>query len=152
MQYSILADFYLHSVLFSRLHRHFVGNKGKRANLKTGVSRKKSTPNFPKDEHFLPPDTHTYECASGGNVRFLENFKIRPFALLPTTSVMTVQFYWSPSNIYLFKVNNGYIKIMCGIRSKLTIKTPKQHHWRGSGVLVVNVGQVNADWENTWDV
>ena len=32
--------------------------KGKRANLKTGVSRKQSTPNFPKNEHFLPPDTH----------------------------------------------------------------------------------------------
>ena len=25
-----------------------------------GVSRKQSTPNFPKNEHFLPPDTHTY--------------------------------------------------------------------------------------------
>ena len=35
-------------------------------NLKTGVSRKQSTPNFPKNEHFLPPDTHTYVCVSGG--------------------------------------------------------------------------------------
>ena len=24
-----------------------------------GVTRKQSTPNFPKNEHFLPPDTHT---------------------------------------------------------------------------------------------
>ena len=32
----------------------------KRVNLKTGVSRKQSKPNFPKKpEHFLPPDTHT---------------------------------------------------------------------------------------------
>ena len=29
-----------------------------------GVSRKQSTPNFPKNEHFLPLDTHTY--VSGG--------------------------------------------------------------------------------------
>ena len=36
-----------------------------RANLKTGVSRKQSTSNFPKNEHFLPPDTHTYMCVSG---------------------------------------------------------------------------------------
>ena len=36
------------------------------ANLKTGVSRKQSTPNFPKNEHFLPLDTHTYVCVSGG--------------------------------------------------------------------------------------
>ena len=26
---------------------------------KVGVSRKQSTPNFPKNKHFLPSDTHT---------------------------------------------------------------------------------------------
>ena len=31
--------------------------KRKRAHLKTGVSRKQSTPNFPKNERLLPPDT-----------------------------------------------------------------------------------------------
>ena len=31
-----------------------------------GVSRKQSTPNFPKNEHFLPPDTRTYVWVSGG--------------------------------------------------------------------------------------
>ena len=35
-------------------------------NLKTGFSRKQSTPNLPKNEHFLPPDTQTYVCVSGG--------------------------------------------------------------------------------------
>ena len=39
---------------------------GKWTNLKTGVSRKQSTPRFPKNEHFLPPDTHTYVYISGG--------------------------------------------------------------------------------------
>ena len=34
---------------------HVVGNKAKRGNLKTGVSRKQSTSNFPKNQHFLPP-------------------------------------------------------------------------------------------------
>ena len=29
------------------------------ANLKRGVSRKQSTQNFPKNEHFLPPVRHT---------------------------------------------------------------------------------------------
>ena len=29
-------------------------------NLKKEVARKQSTPNFPKIEHFLPPDTHTH--------------------------------------------------------------------------------------------
>ena len=30
------------------------------ANLKRGVSKKQSTQNFPKNEHFLPPVTHTH--------------------------------------------------------------------------------------------
>ena len=59
-----------------------------------GVSRKQSTPNFPKNEHFLPPDTHTYVCVSGVNkclffgklgvLCFLEIPVLR-FALLPIT-------------------------------------------------------------------
>ena len=62
------------------------------ANLKTGVSRKQNTPNFPKNEHFLPPDTHTCMCVSGGNkclffgkfcvLSFLET-PVLIFALLP---------------------------------------------------------------------
>ena len=36
------------------------------ANLKTSVSRKQNMPNFPKNENFLHPDTHTYVCASAG--------------------------------------------------------------------------------------
>ena len=38
---------------------HIVGNKTKERNT-TGVSRKGSTSNFPKNAHFLPLDTHTY--------------------------------------------------------------------------------------------
>ena len=61
------------------------------ANLETGVLRKQSTPNFPKNEHYLPPDTRTYECVSGGEkglffgkfgVLFLET-PVLKFALLP---------------------------------------------------------------------
>ena len=58
--------------------------KGKRANLKMGVSRKHSTPNFPKKEHFLPADTHTYVCVSGGkNARFSENLAFFVFLKQP---------------------------------------------------------------------
>ena len=65
------------------------------ANLKTGVSRKQSTPNFSKNEHFLPPDTYTYVCVSGGKkcsffgkfgvLCFLET-PVLGFALLPLSS------------------------------------------------------------------
>ena len=57
----------------------FVGNKAKRQISKRVFQRKQSTTNFPKSKHFLPPDTHTYVCVSGGgrgggkNVRFSEN-------------------------------------------------------------------------------
>ena len=56
------------------------------------VSRKQSKPNFPKNEHFLPPDTHRYVCVAGGRkclffgkfgmLCFLEISVLR-FALLP---------------------------------------------------------------------
>ena len=36
------------------------------ANLKTEVTMKQSTPNIPKNEHFLPPDKQTYVCVSEG--------------------------------------------------------------------------------------
>ena len=42
-----------------------VGNKAKERMSKR-VSRKQSMPNFPKNEHFLYPDTHTYACVLGG--------------------------------------------------------------------------------------
>ena len=54
--------------------------------------KKKSTPNFPKNEHFLVPDPHTYVCVSEGKkcsffgklgvLCFLETPILR-FALLP---------------------------------------------------------------------
>ena len=54
--------------------------------------KKQTTPNFPKNEHFLPLDTHTYVCVSGGKkcsffrkfglLCFLETPVFR-FAILP---------------------------------------------------------------------
>ena len=55
----------------------------------SGVPRKQNMPNFPKNEHFLPPDTHTYVLC------FLETPKIRPSALLP-------MFYLRNSKILIF--------------------------------------------------
>ena len=46
------------SIYYPSPHRE----NGKRGNLKTDVSRKQSTPKFPKNKHFLRPDTHTYVC------------------------------------------------------------------------------------------
>ena len=74
----------------------FVGNKAKRRISKWVFSRKQSTPNFSKNEDFLPPppspDTHTYVCKSGGKkcsffgkfgVLFYLETPVLRFALLP---------------------------------------------------------------------
>ena len=42
------------------------------------------------------------------------------------------------ANIYLFKVNNENIRIMCEICSKLIIKTTERRHWHLSDVFIVN--------------
>ena len=43
----------------------FVGNKAK-VRISKRMSQENSTPNFPKNEHDLPRDGHTYVCVSGG--------------------------------------------------------------------------------------
>ena len=50
----------------------------------TGVSRKQDTPNFPKNEHFLPPDTHTYVWVSEGKkCSFFRKFGVLCFLETP---------------------------------------------------------------------
>ena len=71
---------------------YLVGNKPKRRILKRVFQGKQSTPSFPKNEHFLPSDTHTYVCGSGtkkcsffgkfGVLFFFETPVLR-FAFLP---------------------------------------------------------------------
>ena len=43
-----------------------------------------------------------------------------------------------PAGIYLLKVNNRNTRRRCEMCSKLTIKNPEQHHWRRSGVFILN--------------
>ena len=65
-----------------------------RTNLKTGVSRKQSTPNFPKSKHFLPPDTHTYVCISGGKkCLFFGKFGMLCFLETPVLRIALLLYY-----------------------------------------------------------
>ena len=66
-----------------------------RANLKTGVWRKQSTPNFPKKEHFLPAEKHPFWDS--------------PFCLITEDLILKCSKLLSntPASIYLLKVNNG---------------------------------------------
>ena len=63
-------------------------------NLKMAVRRKQSTPNFPKNDYFLPSHPQTCVCLSGGTKCLFfgkfgvlscnNHFQICRFALLPT--------------------------------------------------------------------
>ena len=54
---------------------------------------------------------------------------------------------YAPAGIYLLKVNNGNIRTICEICSKLTIKTPEQRQlprqWHPSGVFIVNFKHIS---------
>ena len=48
------------------------------------VLQENKTSNFPKNEHFLPPDTHSYVCVSGGKkCLFLGKFDVLCFLETP---------------------------------------------------------------------
>ena len=54
-------------------------------------------------------------------------------------------FYFTPiaAGIYLLEVNNKNPRARCEICSKLTIKIPEQHQWRGSGIFFVNFEHIS---------
>ena len=56
--------------------------KGKRANLKTGVSRKRNTPKFPENKHFLHFYTHV-SVSGGKRCLFFGNFEVLCFLETP---------------------------------------------------------------------
>ena len=78
----------------------FQSKYGKRANLKTDVSRKQSTPTFSKNKHFLTQDTpHVHKF---GVVYFLETL-VLTFVLLPYYQRYIQSFYHN-SNQQVFDV------------------------------------------------
>ena len=51
--------------------------------------------------------------------------------------------FLNPAGSYMFNVNNRNTRARCEICSKLTIKTPEQHHLRRSGVFIVNFEHIS---------
>ena len=47
------------------------------------------------------------------------------------------------NGIYLFKINNGNIRTMCEISSKLTVKALESRQWRRCVVFIVNYEQIS---------
>ena len=79
-----------------QLNSSVIWQKGKSQNGGNKNTKHVKFSNFPKNERFLPPDTHTYVCVSGGKKTFVFRkiwralyscylrFEIRPFAIVPT--------------------------------------------------------------------
>ena len=123
-------------------------------NLKTEVTRKQSTPNFPENEHFLPPYTYTYLHVSGSK-KCLFFGKLGVLCFLVTSILrFSCDMEWVnlifgdsrtsyPDCIYLFNINKGKIRTIWEICPKFTMKTPEWRHWRRSGVFIVNFEQIS---------
>ena len=70
-----------------------------------GVSKRQSTPNFPNNEHILPPDTHTYVCVSGGKkCSFFGKFGVLCFLETPILSSFEI-FTETQNKNTIFKYN-----------------------------------------------
>ena len=63
-------------------------------NLKTEVTRKQSTPNFSKNEHFLPPYTHTCAYKEVRNVRFSKSFSVLCFLVTSVLRFALLSYHW----------------------------------------------------------
>ena len=68
--------------------------KRKRANLETGVTRKQSKSDFPKNEHFLPPDRYTGVLVSGGKkCSFFRKFDLLGLLVTPLLRFALLPYY-----------------------------------------------------------
>ena len=71
-----------------------------------------------------------YRCLTGSEIQFWSN-------------LMKIMLGNNPAGNYMFKVNNRNARARSEICSKLTIKTPKRHQWRCSGVFNVNFEHIS---------
>ena len=73
------------------------------------------------------------------NVSFFIYFENEGFYL--NKHLIIINFY--PAGIYMLKVNNRNTRTVCEICSKLTLKIPERHHWRCSGIFMVNFEKIS---------
>ena len=95
---------YFQSKIFQYVIKQFQSNlKRQKGSLKTGVSRKQSTSNFPKNGHFLPPySTCTYVCESGGKkCTFFGKFDVICFLETPVLIFALLPYYLQNVHKYL---------------------------------------------------
>ena len=76
------------------------------------VSRKQSTPNFPKNELFLPPRTHTYVRNGGKKCSFFGKFGVLCFCETPILRFALLPYYRGIGVLYQsYHSSHFYFKI-----------------------------------------
>ena len=60
-----------------------------------------------------------------------------------SVTYISLKSLYFPIGNCIFKVNDDSTGIKCVICLKLIIKTPKQRHWRRSGVFIVNFERIS---------
>ena len=124
-----------------------VNLKGKRANLKTSVTRKQSTPNFPESEHFL---ALWYAHPGGKKYLFFGKFGVFCFPVTPVLELVILLYYRPIGRLELSDFNGQSIggkmeirlKNLYWIISKLTggkNENPRWEvlKWKTSIILIV---------------
>ena len=101
--------------------KYFIWNKAKRANLKTGIRRKQSKTNFPKNEHFLILATPV--------LRFALLFYYRRFELVKLLIVSNIQLYFMLNNspiIFIVASEKRYIvNVFFSVTVEATLMKPE---------------------------
>ena len=82
--------------------KKFVINKGKERISKRVFKKKQSTPNFPKNEHLLPPDKRKYVCVSGvKKCSFFGQFGVLCVLEAPVVILTLLPHYQQVAKFYL---------------------------------------------------
>ena len=80
-----------------------ITQKGK---SKTGVTREQRPSNFPENQYFLPPDTHTCVCISGGKkCFFFRQFDVICFLVTSILRFASLPYYQQIESL-IFSIDN----------------------------------------------
>ena len=100
-----LNRLHMNDLMIWKIFGLLVGDIKQKGKSQTGITRKRSAPNFPKNEHFVSPDTHRCVCISEGKkCSFFGKFGALRFLVIPVLRFITDEFLL---NFYLCSLSQG---------------------------------------------
>ena len=74
-------------------------------NLKMGFSRKRSTPNFPKNEYVLPPNMYVRVVSGGKKYSFLGKCRVLSFLDTPVLRFALLPYYYRRYYVWILLIS-----------------------------------------------